>query len=133
MSSAFAMGDPRGGAWARQEMHEMRRNLRRAFHEAAAMGMAAWEEHGRRGPGEHHGHRYHAPDEHAEGAPGERRHRGPRGRGPWGPGGGFGFGPGPNFPFGPRGFGRGRKAKRGDVRAAILALLAEEPRNGYQI
>ncbi|PZG03880.1 PadR family transcriptional regulator, partial [Nonomuraea aridisoli] len=29
--------------------------------------------------------------------------------------------------------GRGRKAKRGDVRAAILALLAEEPRNGYQI
>jgi DNA-binding PadR family transcriptional regulator len=32
------------------------------------------------------------------------------------------------------GFGRGpRKAKRGDVRAAILSLLAEEPRNGYQI
>ncbi|WP_204054539.1 PadR family transcriptional regulator, partial [Planomonospora parontospora] len=30
-------------------------------------------------------------------------------------------------------FGRGRKAKRGDVRAAILALLSEEPRNGYQI
>jgi DNA-binding PadR family transcriptional regulator len=27
----------------------------------------------------------------------------------------------------------GRKAKRGDVRAAILALLSEEPRNGYQI
>jgi DNA-binding PadR family transcriptional regulator len=36
--------------------------------------------------------------------------------------------------FGGRGgFGRGRKAKRGDVRAAILALLAEESRNGYQI
>ena len=32
------------------------------------------------------------------------------------------------------GFGRpARKAKRGDVRAAILALLAGEPRNGYQI
>ena len=28
---------------------------------------------------------------------------------------------------------RGPKAGRGDVRAAILALLREEPRNGYQI
>jgi DNA-binding PadR family transcriptional regulator len=28
---------------------------------------------------------------------------------------------------------RGPRAKRGDVRAAALALLAEEPRNGYQI
>jgi DNA-binding PadR family transcriptional regulator len=27
----------------------------------------------------------------------------------------------------------GPRARRGDVRAAILALLAEEPRNGYQI
>jgi DNA-binding PadR family transcriptional regulator len=32
---------------------------------------------------------------------------------------------------GPRG--RGRKARRGDIRAAALLLLAEEPRNGYQI
>jgi DNA-binding PadR family transcriptional regulator len=39
---------------------------------------------------------------------------------------GWGFGPG-----GPR-FG-GRKARRGDIRAAILALLAEEPMHGYQI
>ena len=29
--------------------------------------------------------------------------------------------------------GRGPKARRGDVRAAILAVLFEEPRNGYQI
>ena len=47
--------------------------------------------------------------------------------------GGFHGGP---PPFGPwaRGYGRrvGR-AKRGDVRAAALALLAEEPLNGYQI
>ncbi len=28
---------------------------------------------------------------------------------------------------------RGRKARRGDVRSAILLLLAEQPRNGYQI
>ena len=43
-----------------------------------------------------------------------------RGRGPRGP-----FGPG-----GPRGRGR---ARRGDVRAAILALLGEQPMHGYQI
>ena len=40
--------------------------------------------------------------------------------------------------FGPPGFerqffGGGRKAGRGDIRAAILALLAEEPMHGYQI
>lgn len=40
---------------------------------------------------------------------------------------------GRQLPVRPRGFGRPRKAKRGDVRAAILALLSEEPRNGYQI
>lgn len=54
---------------------------------------------------------------------GRRHHRrhGP-GFGPWGP------------PFGMRGgpFGRpGRRMQRGDVRAAILLLLDEEPRNGY--
>ena len=32
---------------------------------------------------------------------------------------------------GPRG--RGRKARRGDIRTAALLLLAEEPRNGYPI
>jgi DNA-binding PadR family transcriptional regulator len=55
------------------------------------------------------------------------RHRG-FGGGPEGGFGGFGgFGPG----GGPRG--RGRKARRGDIRTAALLLLAEEPRNGYQI
>ena len=41
------------------------------------------------------------------------------------------FGAGSMFgpPFGPR---RGRK-RRGDVRAALLLALAEEPRNGYQL
>jgi len=42
-----------------------------------------------------------------------------------------GFGPG--WGFGPGGGGRGRKARRGDIRTAALLLLAEEPRNGYQI
>jgi len=35
--------------------------------------------------------------------------------------------------FGGPGFGPGRRAGRGDMRAAILALLAEEPMHGYQI
>jgi len=39
---------------------------------------------------------------------------GGRGRGPWGPP-------------------RGRRRERGDVRAAILLLLAEQPRHGYEI
>jgi DNA-binding PadR family transcriptional regulator len=62
-----------------------------------------------------------------------RRHGAHRWRS-FGPGGreaeGFGFGGfGPRH--GPRG--RGRKARRGDIRTAALLLLAEEPRNGYQI
>jgi len=59
---------------------------------------------------------------------------GPGGFGPgFGPG---GFGPGgPGFggPGGHRGRGRGRRAGRGDVRAAVLLLLAEEPMHGYQL
>ena len=62
-------------------------------------------------------------------------HEGPgfgRGFGPGGPG--FGFGPG----FGPGGRGaghggHGRRGRRGDVRAAILVLLAERPMHGYEI
>jgi DNA-binding PadR family transcriptional regulator len=52
--------------------------------------------------------------------------------GPRGWPGGFGGPPGGWWP-GPPGFPRGPKAGRGDVRAAILALLREGPRNGYQI
>jgi DNA-binding PadR family transcriptional regulator len=78
---------------------------------------------GRGGP--HHGGR--------EGrhAGGEGRHGGGGGRhgggGFWGFGGGAPFG----FPWG--GGRRGQRARRGDIRAGILALLAETPRNGYQI
>jgi DNA-binding PadR family transcriptional regulator len=54
---------------------------------------------------------------------------------------GFGYGPRGEFGGGPFGFshgggggrGRGRRARRGDIRTAALLLLAEEPRNGYQI
>ena len=55
------------------------------------------------------------------------------GPGPWG-GGPFEFGM-RGGPFGPKQFrGRGPRVRRGDVRAAILDLLAEgQPWNGYQI
>lgn len=68
-------------------------------------------------------------------------HNGPFGFGPWqgGPwqGGPPGFGPG----FGPwqghgRGHGRGKgrgRQRRGDVRAAVLALLTERPMHGYEM
>src|ERR1700685_3264006 len=77
---------------------------------------------------DHHGHH---SDHHHPGHHGGHRHRhGPRGGGGFGgrPFGGFGPGFGPG---GPRG--RGRKARRGDIRTAALLLLNEEPRNGYQI
>jgi DNA-binding PadR family transcriptional regulator len=88
--------------------------------------------------GERHGEAWGPPEE--EGWTPPHRGRG-RGRGP---------GPRRNKPFGPPGFGpmpyvgfggwpgeprfhRSRRVRRGDVRAAALSLLAEEPRNGYQI
>ena len=72
--------------------------------------------------------------EHRHSGPWDRPFGGPKGPGHWG--GGFfgaksGWWPGPPPP--PPGPGRGPKAARGDVRAAILALLREGPRNGYQI
>lgn len=65
------------------------------------------------------------------GAPGggERGRHHAHGPGPRGGSSGFGFGG-----FSPGGgHWRGRKARRGDIRTAALLLLAEEPRNGYQI
>src|ERR1700749_926175 len=62
--------------------------------------------------------------------PGGRGGRGRHGHGhgrhggPWGPGG----------PWGRGGFNPSRRRmRRGDVRAALLVLLDEEPRNGYAL
>ncbi|GAA4143137.1 PadR family transcriptional regulator [Actinomadura keratinilytica] len=60
------------------------------------------------------------------------------GPGPGGPGFGPGYGPGFGPAFGPgrrgkRGPGGGRRIKRGNVRAALLALLAERPMHGYEM
>ncbi|WP_199430287.1 PadR family transcriptional regulator [Qaidamihabitans albus] len=56
------------------------------------------------------------------------------GFGGFGPAGWGGFPPG-RGPHGGRhgGPGRGRRGRRGDIRAAILVLLAEQPRHGYEI
>lgn len=72
--------------------------------------------HGREG--RHHHDEGHGPDRSVGRGP-RGTHRGPGFGGPRG--GGFG------------GPGRGRMARRGDVRAAILALLAEQPMHGYQV
>ncbi|WP_443053764.1 PadR family transcriptional regulator [Streptomyces sp. NBC_00670] len=89
-------------------------------------------EHGR---GHGHGGRHGGAGRH--GGPGFEGVRaafgpfGPGGGGPHGPFGGPGFGPGP---WGGRGRGgpRGR-ARRGDVRASILALLKDRPMHGYEM
>ena len=75
-------------------------------------------------PENHRGHRGHG----GYGGPRRRAHHGG-----FGPRGGRGFGPGfggPGFgPGSPRG--RGGRARKGDVRSAILSLLAEAPASGY--
>ncbi|HST56478.1 MAG TPA: PadR family transcriptional regulator [Solirubrobacteraceae bacterium] len=92
----------------------------RALWRALAAEETDHEGDSRAGRGRHGGH--------------HRHHHGPGHRG-----GGFGFGGPPGGgPFGGGAFGggplgRGRKARRGDARTAALLLLAEEPRNGYQI
>ncbi|MFC6237391.1 PadR family transcriptional regulator [Longivirga aurantiaca] len=69
--------------------------------------------------------KFHHPGQHPDGAGGFPF--------PGGPGFGPGFGPrGGQRGGGRRGPGRGR-APRGDVRAAVLVLLAEEPMHGYQL
>ncbi|MBA3293864.1 MAG: PadR family transcriptional regulator [Geodermatophilaceae bacterium] len=95
--------------------------------------------------GHDHGHRHDHRRGHRHGGGFDRSDGGP---GPFGPGGLFGppggpghghghGGPGFGHPGGPwraRGRGRGRGARRrGDVRAAILVLLDEQPRHGYEL
>jgi DNA-binding PadR family transcriptional regulator len=74
------------------------------------------------------------PGPHRVPGPGRRSRRvGPPGP-PFGPGFGPGFGGPGGRPFpGPRGGRRGRRTSRGDIRLAVLALVAEQPRHGYEI
>ncbi|HYU57803.1 MAG TPA: PadR family transcriptional regulator [Actinomycetota bacterium] len=81
----------------------------RDFTEERAHGHERWAHERYRHEARHHGGHH-------------GRYRFGRGFGPWGRG---------EFP-GPF-YGRGARAGRGDVRAAILALLAERPMHGYQV
>ncbi|MFC7310537.1 PadR family transcriptional regulator [Streptomyces monticola] len=88
-----------------------------------------------------HGHEHEHGRGHGPFGPGERG----RGRGGWGEfegrraafgpfGPGFGGPGGPGGPWGGRGRGGGRgRARRGDVRASILALLKDRPMHGYEM
>jgi DNA-binding PadR family transcriptional regulator len=109
-----------------------------------------WSRHSRHHhiptPGTGSGERHHHPHGHPGREPfdsprsdgGGRRHHppfgGPHGGSPGGP-----FGGGSGAPFGGgirggrRGGGRPGRAGRGDVRSALLLLLAEEPMHGYQL
>jgi DNA-binding PadR family transcriptional regulator len=78
----------------------------------------------------HHQHHHHhgAAERSEEAGSAQGRGDGRRrrhGQPPWGRGGFAAFGAG-----GPR---RGRRTKRGDVRSAVLLLLEEQPRTGYQL
>lgn len=113
------------GAYTRDDEHEGRGDKREGRGERG----------GRHGRHEHRGgHEHFDPRELWLAMSGRAEGRGGRGRGPgyghFGRGGGGfpfgGFGPG-----GPRG--RGRKARRGDMRTAALLLLAEGSKNGYEM
>lgn len=95
--------------------------------EQAARMFGAMAQRGRGGHrGEHPGHHAHH---------GRRGGGGPWGFGPGGPGGPGPWGFGPGFPFGGPGrrSRRSGRAGRGDIRLAVLALLAEAPMHGYQL
>jgi DNA-binding PadR family transcriptional regulator len=82
---------------------------------------------------------HHGAGEHGDQGQDDHGHQHPgrgRGRGGFGPG----FGGGPGFGFGPemmrdfaQAWGGNGRARKGDVRAAILSLLAEAPATGYAL
>jgi DNA-binding PadR family transcriptional regulator len=93
--------------------------------------MRGSEAYGEPGPeeagwGYWHGRRRHGRSQGGPGRAGAGWHTG------WQPPGPPMFWPGPGWFGAPRHL-RGPRVRRGDVRAAMLALLAEQPRNGYQI
>ncbi|MGV0907865.1 PadR family transcriptional regulator [Mycobacterium novum] len=111
----------------RRAAHAARRHARREFRRQL-------RDHGAEPCGPFGLHPGHDPE-----GPGFGAGFGPEFRHGFGPGLGPGFGaggPGFGFGFGPprgRGHRRGHRGRRGDVRLAILALLAEGPMHGYEI
>ena len=88
--------------------------------------------HGHHGHPMHFGHRgpgaWFAPD---DGEPFDRMFGRGGPFGPGGPRGGGPFGGGPGGPGGP--FGGRQRQRRGDIKFALLELLAEQPRHGYEL
>jgi DNA-binding PadR family transcriptional regulator len=127
MTGAYAHGWPGQGAWAQQDRGERGHGEGRCGGHRGGKGrhgrpndleaLASWVLTRAGGKGGR-GHERPTPEE-IEELIALRRMRGF---------GGSGFG----GPRGGRGRGRGR-ARRGDVRLAVLRLLADEPRNGYQL
>ena len=106
-------GAQKGAQKGRGRRHRMHAHMAAA---AAAAAHGATQEEPWATADEPRGDRWPGPGHHPRG----------RGRGPWG------FG-GPPFP-GPWFAGGGRpRPRRGDVRLAVLTLLAEQPMHGYQI
>jgi len=108
-------------------MHEEHRRGRRDedWGQPPRSGRPEWGPRPGRGPGRRGGERGGERGWGGPGGPGGRRWAWQEGLPPFGP-------PGPGF--GRHAFGRGPRARRGDVRAAILDLLAEgNAWNGYQI
>ncbi|WP_442972802.1 PadR family transcriptional regulator [Rhodococcus sp. G-MC3] len=101
--------------------------------DVAGPGDESHRPHSRRGAGEGHV-RGGRGEPHTRGGAGPAGGFGPGGFGPGGFGpGGFGrggFGPGGELG---RGRGRGGRGRRGDVRAAVLLLLADSPMHGYEL
>ncbi len=96
-------------------------------------------EHAGEGHGQHHGPPWARQGEEFGGPPWMRKRlafwmaqhgRGPFGGGPFG--GPFGDGPFGDDPFGGDG-GPRRRHRRGDIKFALLELLAEQPRHGYEL
>jgi DNA-binding PadR family transcriptional regulator len=152
MSSSYSMPGPWPGGWQRgrapwlDQLQDLVAMAQQHMAFDAESGpdedtRSRGHEHGR-GHDHHHQHDHHQRGErlHSDHAQGDRPHsgrgrpgrsgrRGGHGRGGFGPGGGFPFGgfPGPMFGRG------GPRVGRGDVRTALLVLLAEEPMHGYQM
>jgi len=128
---------PRDRSWPRTEQTEGEQGPEHGHQHGDRHG----HRHGRRHEGGKHEGNRNSRFDRSQGGPGFPF--GPGGffgpGGPGGPGGhghghgGPGFGP-PGGPWRARGRGRGRGARRrGDVRAAILVLLDEQPRHGYEL
>ena len=133
VSEVLGQVQPGGRAWSAGQAWSGKRDWPGGRERSASRerhGGQDWSASRERHGGEEWSASRERPGRGGRGGPWDRDFGGRRGPGHWG--GGFGGPWGGWFP-GPPAPPRGPKASRGDVRAAILALLREGPLNGYQI